>query len=75
MLAVPTGGNLLPLGECSAPWATFDLGSISDFLYVHLLHWLEALSLLRKLPEAVHGLRDLELLTVSNGFGACLGLY
>ncbi len=42
------------------------LRSVSDFLFEHLLYWLEALSLLRKLPEAVNVLRDLELRTVSN---------
>ncbi len=44
---------------------------ISDFLFVHLLHWLEALSLLRRAPEAVHMLRELEKLTVSIHFKAC----
>ncbi len=47
-----------------------DLIAISDFLFDHLLHWLKALSLLRKAHEAVHMLRDLELLTVSNQFSA-----
>jgi hypothetical protein len=47
-----------------------DHSSILDFLYVHLLHWLEALSLLRQTPEALRVLRDLELLTVSGHVNA-----
>ncbi len=45
-----------------------DLSSILDFLFVHLLHWLEALGLLKSLSQAVDVLRSLELLTVSNLF-------
>ncbi len=41
-----------------------DYNSIVDFLHAHLLHWLEVLSLLERLLEAVHALRSLELLTV-----------
>ncbi len=48
-----------------APEHFVDYNSIVDFLHVHLLHWLEVLSLLERLPEAVHALRSLELLTVS----------
>ncbi len=44
-----------------------DLSSISMFLHRHLLHWFEALSLLRRSPEAVHVLGCLEMLTVSCG--------
>jgi hypothetical protein len=42
-----------------------DLSGISRFLHKHLLHWLEALSLLRRPLEAIHVLGSLELLTVS----------
>jgi hypothetical protein len=48
-----------------------DLRDISDFLYMHLLHWLEALSLLGRAPEAVHVLSALELLMVSANVGCC----
>ncbi len=43
-----------------------DFNGILAFLREHLLHWFEALSLLEKLPEAVHALRSMELLTVSS---------
>jgi hypothetical protein len=41
------------------------MGAISAFLHAHLLHWLEALSLLRSLPQAVEVLGKIEQLTVS----------
>jgi WD40 repeat protein len=40
------------------------MSAISSFLHVHLLHWLEALCLLRRLPQAVGVLGKIEQLTV-----------
>jgi hypothetical protein len=48
---------------CEMFW-NFD--SILTFLHQHLLHWLETLSLLGRLHEAVHVLRSLEQHTVSD---------
>jgi hypothetical protein len=42
-----------------------DWDSVLAFIHEHLLHWVEALSLLKRAPEAVRMLRSLELLTVS----------
>jgi hypothetical protein len=41
-----------------------DWNVILAFLPEHFLHWVEALSLLRCLPENVHTLRNLEHHTV-----------
>ncbi|KAJ5627392.1 hypothetical protein N7528_004819 [Penicillium herquei] len=37
----------------------FDDGNVHHFLKVHLLHWLEALSLMRKMPEGMRRVIDL----------------
>ncbi len=50
------------------------LGNLSNFLHNHLLHWLEALSLMRKTTEAARALEIFEPLTVSQQVGACQGL-
>jgi hypothetical protein len=43
-------------------------GQVHIFLKTHLLHWLEALSLVRKISEGVLAITFLEgLVTVSNG--------
>jgi hypothetical protein len=47
-----------------------DPGNISDFLCGHLLHWLEALSLIRKTTKATRALESLAPLTVSKHVGA-----
>jgi hypothetical protein len=46
-----------------------DGGKIHKFLQEHLLHWLEAMSLLQKIPEAVEALHQLHsLLSVSRDY-------
>ena len=37
-----------------------DHGEVHEFLLEHLLHWLEALSLIRKLPEGIRAITSLE---------------
>jgi WD40 repeat protein len=41
-----------------------DVEAVSAFLHEHLLHWLEALSLMERLRDAILMLRDLELIMV-----------
>jgi hypothetical protein len=41
------------------------MSAVSAILYTHLLHWLEALSLLKRLPQAVEVLGKIEQLMVS----------
>ncbi len=48
-----------------------DLNSISNFLHEHLLHWLEVWCLLRKYPEAVDVLSDIEMFCVRASPCAC----
>jgi hypothetical protein len=44
-----------------------DGGKVHSFFQKHLLHWLEAMSLLQKMPEAILALQHLEVaLTVSH---------
>lgn len=45
-----------------------DIDSALSFLEEHLLHWLEALSLLRHIPSGILGLRKLEALLVSSTY-------
>jgi hypothetical protein len=44
-----------------------DDGKAHRFLQKHLLHWLEAMSLLKKIPDAIAAIRKLQsMLTVSS---------
>jgi DNA replication protein DnaC len=52
-----------------------DTGKIHCFLRVHLLHWLEALSLIKNLPSAINAMKKLEeLVSVSIHFLSCENL-
>jgi hypothetical protein len=47
-------------GERSCSDMLADGGKVHSFLQKHLLHWLEAISLLQKMPEAILALQKLE---------------
>lgn len=44
-----------------------DHGEVHTFLLGHFLHWLEALGLLRKLPEGIRAITSLESIVTANG--------
>ncbi|KAF2195561.1 hypothetical protein K469DRAFT_616319 [Zopfia rhizophila CBS 207.26] len=49
-----------------------DNNQVHQFLRVHLLHWLEALSWMRKVPEGIHAINSLELIALTSD---CPSLY
>jgi hypothetical protein len=51
----------LQAGEHACSDILADGGKVDSFFQEHLLHWLEAMSLLQKMPEAMLALQKLEV--------------